>query len=368
MPFKKKNVIIILLIAVTLLAIIIIKISSGQQKPILSAPVVVIGNAVRGEIVKSESLTGNILPIQQANIYSKVNGNIEKIFVDIGDHVKQNQILSLIDTTIYSENAKQAKANLMQASANYENSQVIYHRNLNLFNQKLIAKEDLDNSKTAMDIAFAQEESAKASYSNTLTQLGYCKISAPFDGYITQRMLDPGAYVTSSGSSQGTIIFTLMNVDQLKSIVNVPEKDVPLLSKIQGILIKADALPNEIFNAKLKKISEAVDLSTRTMAIEVDVENYKSQLKPGMFATITLILDKKPNALILPNEVIQNSDSGNYVYVVNPDSTVARKFVKIGIQQDNNIEILSGVNEQDKIVFVGQSLIKDKMKIKIAKK
>lgn len=367
MPMKKRNILITSIIVLVFLILIIIKVTSAPEKRGVPIPVVVLGTAVKGEIVKSESLTGDVMPIQQANIYSKVSGNIDKIFVDIGDAVRENQVLALVDTTIYSQNMKQARANYTQTSANYENAQVIYQRNQKLFEQKLIAKEDLDNSKTAMDIAFAQKEAAQANYSNALTQLSYCKITAPFGGYITKRMLDPGAFVASSGSTQGTILFTLMNVNQLKSIVNIPEKDVPLLSKILDIQIKADALPGQTFKAKLKKISQAVDLSTRTMAVEIDIENNSKLLKPGMFVTVNLILDHKSDAMIVPNQVVQNDDSGDYVFVMNPDTTVSKKYVKLGIRQDTKDEILSGLNGSEKVVFVGQSLIKDKMKVKIAK-
>ncbi len=365
---KKKTIIITSILILIVVALVILRLnntsSAGRGIP---TPVIVRGNAVRGEIIKSESLTGDILPVQQATIYSKVSGNIEKIFVDIGDQVKQNQILALIDTTIYSQNTKQSKANYMQASANSENVRLNFERNKKLFEQNLIARQDLDNAKTAMDVANAQKEAANANYTNTLTQLSYCRITAPFSGTITKRMLDPGAYVTSSGSSQGTNLFTLMNVDRLKSIINIPEKYVPLLNKIESINVQADALPGKIFSAKLKKISDAVDLSTRTMAVEVDIENTSRILKPGMFATITLVLERKPDALILPNQVVLNDDNGNYVYLVNADSTVTKKYLQLGIQQDNKDEILSGVNDSDKIVFVGQSLIKDKMKVKISK-
>ncbi len=365
---NKKRITIIAAIIIVIGFLIFLRFSndSSTQRG-KTTPVIVEGRAVRGEIIKTESLTGDILPVQQATIYSKVGGNIEKIFVDIGDRVQGNQILALIDTTIYAQNVRQSRANYMQAEANYENTSVNFERNKKLFEQNLIAKQDLDNAKTAMDVAGAQKEAAYASYTNSLTQLSYCKIRAPFGGTITKRMLDPGAYVTSSGSSQGTDLFTLMNVNNLKSIVNVPEKYVPLLNKIQGIEVEADALPGKIFSVKLKKISDAVDLSTRTMAVEIDIENPTSVLKPGMFADITLILERKPEALILPNQVVLNDDNGNFIYKINPDSTVSKQYVQIGIQQDNRDEILSGVNDGDRIVFVGQSLIKDKMKVKISK-
>jgi membrane fusion protein (multidrug efflux system) len=159
-----------------------------------------------------------------------------------------------------------------------------------------------------------------------------------------------------------------MNVNRLKSIVNVPEKDVPVLDKVIDIQVIADALPGKIFNARLEKISESVDLSTRTMAVEVDIDNPARLLKPGMFATINLILERKSDALILPDDVVLNDDQGDFVYRINPDSTVSKNYVKIGIRQNNKDEVLSGITENERLVFVGQSLIKDKMKVRLTGK
>jgi membrane fusion protein, multidrug efflux system len=367
MSYKKKSIYLFIILAV-IVAFVALKIaSSSTEKRGIPQPLVVKGNASRGTIVNSLSFTGDIMPVQQATIYSKVNGNLEKIFVDIGSYVSQNQTLALIDTTIYAQNLKLANANYLQADVTFQNNKINYERNKKLFEQNLIARQDLENSKTAMDASMAQKEAAYANYSNAVTQLSYCKVTAPFSGIITKRFFDQGAYLNSSGSSSNSSLFVLMNVSQLKSYLNVPEKNVPLLNKVTGIQVTADALPNTIFNAVIKKISEAVDLTTRTMQIEIDIENSGKILKPGMFANINLILDKKENTLILPNQVVQDDDKGNFVYLINPDSTVTKKYVKLGIKQDTRFEVLSGITENDPVVFVGQNLVRDKMKVKIAK-
>jgi|WetSurMetagenome_2_1015567.scaffolds.fasta_scaffold70828_2 membrane fusion protein, multidrug efflux system len=368
MHLTKKSYLIAGCVIIILLVIIIIKIMSGDSsKRPISKPIVVIGKLSKGEIQRSESLTGDILPIQQANIYSKVNGNIENNFVDIGSRVSNNQILALIDTTIYSQNANQAKANYMQARANYQNAILNYDRNKKLLEQNLVAQQDLDNAKTSFDIAFAQQEAAKAVYNNTVTQLSYCKITAPFAGTITKRNFDSGSYVTATTNAQGSILFVLMNTSRLKTIVNVPERSVPYLLGVKKITLIADAFPNKIFNARISKISQAVDLTTRTMAVEIEIDNSGSLLKPGMFATVQFVSENKSSSNIIPNQVALNDENGDFVYVVNPDTTVSKKYIQIGIKMDDKLEILSGLSENDQIVFVGQTLIKDKMKVKIAK-
>ena len=368
MHLSKKSYIIAGSVIFVLLLIFIIKIASGDSsKRQIPKPVIVIGKLSKGDIQNTESFTGDILPIQQASIFSKVNGTIEKNYVNIGSRVSNNQILTLIDTTIYSQNAKQAKANYMQALANSQNSKLNYERNKKLLDQKLVAQQDLDNAKAAYDIALAQQQAAEAVYNNAATQLSYCKITAPFTGTITKRNFDPGSYITATTNAQGSVLFMLMNIDRLKTVVNVPERSVPNLSSVKEVIVTADAIPNKKFSARISKISQAIDLTTRTMAVEIEIDNSGFQLKPGMFAAIQFVTDKKPNSNIIPNQIALNDEKGDFVFTLNPDTTVSKKYIKIGIKMDDKLEILSGLDENDRIVFVGQTLIKDKMKVKIAK-
>jgi cobalt-zinc-cadmium efflux system membrane fusion protein len=142
---------------------------------------------------------------------------------------------------------------------------------------------------------------------------------------------------------------------------------VPYLSTIKDVEVIADAIPNKKFSARISKISQAVDLSTRTMAVEIEINNPGAILKPGMFATVQLVTEKKTNSDIIPNQIALSDEQGDFVYVLNPDTSVSKKYVKIGIRMDDKLEVLSGLNETDRIVFVGQSIIRDKMKVKIAK-
>ena len=329
-------------------------------------PSVKVETAQRGTIEKTLSFTGDIAAIQQASIFSKVGGNLEQEYTNIGSFVHEGQLLALVDTTIYSQNARQAKASFMQAEATLINAKMNYERNKSLMEQNLIAKQELDNSETAYRVAVAQHEAAGASYRNALTQLGYCKVIAPFTGYITRRFLDPGAYATTSSNVSGSTLFTLMDIGKVKTIVNVLEKQIPLLGKIKEADIKVDAYPNQVFKGRISRISEQLDLSTRTMPIEVDVDNPSNLLKPGMFATVSLILEKKDNALILPAQVVLHDNLGDYVYTLSNDSIVHKTYVKVGIAQDNVDEIVSGISASDKIVFVGQDLVKDGQKVKVS--
>jgi RND family efflux transporter MFP subunit len=370
---KKKKIILITFIVIFLLILAagavykIISSNSESSKRPAQLTNIIVGKVIRKDIARVENLTGNILSDQQASIYSRVNGNIEKIYVNIGDRVANGQIIALIDTTIYSQNVKLSAASHDQSIANLANAKLAYERNKTLLEQNLISKQEVDNSRTAYEVALSQKNGAAANYTNALTQLSYCKVIAPFSGVITKRFFDPGVYVTATANSPSSILFTLTDIDRLKAKVYIPEKEVPLLDNILDIEVIADALPNNTYNAKLRKVSQSIDLDTRTMECEIDINNTDKLLKPGMFIKINLILEKKYNVHTLPNNVVQADQSGSYIFIVNTDNTVTKKYVQLGVSQDNIYEILSGIDENDDIVFTGQNVLSDGSKIKIAK-
>ena len=150
-------------------------------------------------------------------------------------------------------------------------------------------------------------------------------------------------------------------------MVNVLEKDIPILDQVENASITTGTYPGEVFSASLKKMSQQVDLNTRTMPVEIDIVNNDSKLKPGMFVSIELVIKKSDNALILPAQCVLKDEKGSYVYLVGSDSTAQTKYVTLGIQQDNNDEILTGLSENDKVIFSGQGLLKSGSKVRIVK-
>jgi RND family efflux transporter MFP subunit len=157
------------------------------------------------------SYNADVLPIQQANIYAKINGNLERMYVDIGQHVAEGQLLALIDTLELSQLAQQAQAT-------YENALRNFERAKDLADQQLIAKQELDNTIATLKVA-------KANYDAAFTRLRYAHINAPLSGYITKRLVDAGVNLKSNDIA----LQTLMNTDKMKIYVSVLEKDIPLI-------------------------------------------------------------------------------------------------------------------------------------------
>jgi RND family efflux transporter MFP subunit len=368
MSKKKKWVIVISFVLVLVLAFFVyyrinenLKAAQKQNKPPQTVETTL---PERGDIASELSFSGDVLAVQQTNIYSRVTGNIQRIYVEIGDYVNSGKMLAQIDPSTFIQSVKQNEGLLNQAKANLENNKVNLARIQVLFDKGLAPQGDLDNAATLVKVTEAQVQTAEANYSNARLQLSYCNITAPFSGYITKRFLDQGSLV-SSGTSNS--IFILSNISKLKIMVSVLEKDIPLLEGVKDVTVKTDAYPDKEFSAQFRKMSQSVDISTRTMPVEVDIDNNDNLLKPGMFARVELVLDKHNGVLIVPLQCVRKDESGSFVFTVSDDLTAVKKYVQTGLQSDNKIEIESGLNDNEKVISVGQELVKENSKVKLFK-
>jgi membrane fusion protein (multidrug efflux system) len=338
--------------------------SNKQTNP---KPTVELTSTKRGNLQNKLSYTGDVLASEQANIYSRVAGNIQKIYVNTGDFVRQGKLLAEIDRSIYLQALRQTDGLYKQAKATVDNNRVNYDRNKELYEKGLIPKADFDNARTTLTVSEAQVEAALANFRNAQTTLSYCTIAAPFSGYITKRLLDRGSYIAIGGNSQSTVIFVISDISQVKVMVNVLEKDIPILDMVEEANITSGTYPDETFKAVVKKMSQLIDVNTRTMPVEIGITNKDGKLKPGMFVNIELVIKKVENAVILPSQCVLKDDKGSFVYQVGSDSTVQAKYVEVGLQQDNNTQIISGLGDDDKVVSSGQALLKPGIKVRIAK-
>jgi membrane fusion protein (multidrug efflux system) len=339
----------VVIMIIVIAAVVVLRIRSLTHKPPAfgHAPTPVKVSKPERQLMTNEiQYDGNVVAIQQTSIVSKVSGSLEQVLVDIGDAVQKNQVLAVIDSV---ESYQQA----LEAEATYGNNELNYQRTKELLDQNLVAKEVLDNAETAM-------KTSKAIYELAKTTLGYTRILAPFSGYITSRYVDPGALI----SANNTELFTLMDLSSLKVTINVLEKDTPLIPTLKKAAIVADALPEIKFEGKIARYSHAVDQTTRTMKVEIDVPNSNLLLKPGMFVTATIIISEHPDAITVPTAAAMKDNQGSYVYVVEED--IARRApVQTGIQQNNMTEIVSGLTGDEDVITTGQHLARDGAPVKV---
>ena len=339
----KKNKVILIVAACVIAAAIVFRIltgnaaSDGRRQ---SVPLVKVQKPTRESVTYSLQFTGDMIAVRQASIYAKVSGNLERVHVDIGSAVGAGQLLALIDTTeLYQQ--------YQQASATFENARANYHRTKELSEQNLVARQEIDNADAALKVA-------RANYELASTRLSYARITSPFSGFITKRYLDPGALVTASTTS----LFMLMDLEAMKVIVNVLERDIPRIKEGKQAQVTVDAYPGQEFTGIVRRSAEAVDLATRTMGVEVDIPNRNRLLKPGMFARVTLVVDEHRNAITVPTQSVLSDDQGSFVFVAMND-TAKRITVNIGAEQNSRTERLKGLSGDESIITTGQQFVKD---------
>jgi membrane fusion protein (multidrug efflux system) len=200
---------------------------------------------------------------------------------------------------------------------------------------------------------------AAANFDNAKTRLSYCRIRAPFSGFITKKFLDRGALVQTTNS----VIFTLMKMDSVKVVVNIQEKHIPFISRGRKTVITVDALPGKKFYGVVGRIGQALDLATRTLPVEVNILNKAYELKPGMFAGVEIIMDAHKNALVVPNDAVMKDKKSSYVFI-NENGKARRADVSIGLDQDGYTEILSGLSGSEDVITTGQQFVRNGGKVK----
>jgi len=375
-------VILAVLLVVTLVGLVAFRlVSNAGKKELRKERIISVTTMmpVRKDLDVRLTYTADIQPYQLVNIFSRVDGYIAKIHVDRGDFVKAGQLLVEIDHTDYVHAVNRAKANLAAARANVlsqeatiVNAKLNLERQRSLVKDQYVAQQDVDNAQAAYDVSVAQAVSLRAqvhqmevALQQAETNLSYSYIRAPFEGSVSIRNLDAGAFVSGSTGSTSTLsrgILVLQDITTLRVMLDVVEKDVPLVQIGQPAELRADAYPGRIFRGKVTRVVQALDRNTRTMTVEVDLPNPDRALKGGMFARVELLVGVHANALQIPIDAVTRLESDQYVYIVE-DGKARRVPVVLGIQSNGLIEITKGLTGTEPVIVSGKDLVTDGIKV-----
>jgi membrane fusion protein (multidrug efflux system) len=366
---------VILLFAV--MALVVFRLSSGAKTDARKGRVITVGtlSPIRQDLEVRLTYTADLIPNQLVNVFSRVDGYIAKIYVDKGDLVKANQLLVEIDHTDFVHAVNQAKANLVSAKAKVvqqdaavRNAKLTLDRMQALIKDQFVSQQDLDNAQVNYDAALALMDSLRAqvrqmevALAQAETNLAYSYIRAPFAGFIAERNLDPGAYVSGTTASTSTLsrgILSLHDVDTIRTLIEVVEKDVPLVKLGQRAEVRAEAYPNETFDGTVTRIVQALNRATRTMTVEVDLPNRDHRLKGGMFARVELLVDKHPLAVQIPLDAVSRLEEFQYVYIIQ-DGKAHQVPVELGIRVENRVEVLKGLTGDEQLIVAGKDLVSE---------
>lgn len=296
-------------------------------------------------------LPGNIQAFTDAPIYARTNGYLKKWYVDIGAHVKSGQLLAEIDTPEVDQQLQQARANLNTAQANYRLSQITANRYQELKNTDSVAKQDVDNAVGDFQAKAAMVASSEYQVKYLEQLESFKRIYAPFDGVITARNTDIGQLI-DSGSSGGAAkaLFQIAATRTLRVYINVPQQYSQSAKTGLNADLTLAELPGRKFKGRLVRNAESIAASSRTLLVEVDVDNPTGELLPGAYTEVHLKLPSDIPTFILPvNSLIFRSE-GLRVATVPDGAHAALIPIILGRDFGNEVEVVSGLTGEEKII------------------
>src|SRR5271163_4415537 len=296
-------------------------------------------------------LPGNVQPYISSHIYARTNGYLKKWYSDIGAHVKQGELLAVIETPEVDQQLEQARSNLLTAQANLELASITKTRYQGLLKSNAVAQQDVDNAVGTYNANKAIVEADKATVEQYSALVSFEKIYAPFDGVITARNTDIGDLI-NSGSSSGvkTDLFHIVQPKTLRVYVNVPEEYSQGVKTGMTADLSLAEFPGRKFQGKLVRTSDDINMTTRTLLIEVDVDNPSGTLLTGSYAEVHLAVPSQASTYLLPVNTLLFRSEGLRVGVVR-DGQVVLTTVTPGHDFGNEIEIVSGLKQDDQVII-----------------
>jgi len=303
----------------------------------------------RGSITRSITLPGEIKAYQQATLYAKVAGYLKTITVDKGDQIKAGDLIADIEVPELLAEETRYKAEVEVADIDY--------KRLSESQKKapdLVTPQSVDDAKGKWDVA-------KANLQRTQTLLNFAKITAPFSGIVTKRLVDPGAFIpaaTSGSAAQNAAIVTLADFNIVRVQVAVPEIESSLVATGQPAKVNVEELSGRNFTGTITRFSYALDEASRTMLAEIELPNPKLELRPGMYANIKIGIEQKDNALLAPVEALVVEKAGASVFTI-ADSKAKKTRIQTGFNDGTNVEIVSGIKADQQVILIGKQSLAD---------
>jgi RND family efflux transporter MFP subunit len=352
------------------------------------APTVAVAKATTEDLSHDLALTAEFRPFQEVDLMAKVAGYVKSISVDVGDRVKQGQVLAILEIPEMADDRARAQAGvdrsqaevtrakdqLQQAQSAHDIAHLSYTRLDSVSKQKpgLVAQQEIDDAHGKDLVAEAQISAARsnmaaaeeqvhvneAELQRIKTMFDYTRVTAPFSGVVTKRYADTGSMIQAgtASSSQAMPLVRLSENSLLRLILPVPESAVPTVRIGQEVEVRVPTM-NRSFPGRVARFSDKVTMTTRTMDTEVDVPNADLLLIPGMYAEVHLTLDRRNRVLTIPVAAIDlgSDTSSAQVVVITSDNRVEIRKIQIGLETATRVEVKAGLKEGDMVVIGNRS-------------
>jgi RND family efflux transporter MFP subunit len=296
-------------------------------------------------------LPGNVQPFISSPIFARTNGYLEHWYFDIGAHVKKGQLLAVISSPEVDQQLQQARSNLLTAKANLELASITKDRYQGLKKSNAVSQQDVDNAVGTYNANKAIVDADQAAVDQYAALVSFEKVYAPFDGVITARNTDIGDLINSgSNANVKTDLFHIAQPGMLRVYVNVPEEYSPQTRPGLTAELKLAEFPGRMFTGKLVRTADAINYTTRTLLVEVDVNNPSGQLLSGAYAEVHFKVPGQVSTYILPVDTLLFRKEGLNVVVVE-DGKAKLAAVAPGRDFGDSIEIVSGLHGDESVIM-----------------
>lgn len=351
---------------------------AASEKSAAQRPVVIASAAHLALSKDGIDLPGNLQALIESPLFARANGFMKTRLVDIGDRVKAGQLMAEIETPELDQQIAQSRAALAQSEAAIKELQAdieLSHANLNLATVTLdrwdhlatkgaVSKQEHDEKRADFDVKKAQADRAEASLAtaqqtvraseadlNRLQEMkGFARVTAPFDGIVTERLIDIGTLINSGNDGSGKEMFRVARLTPLRIFVNVPQTYVQQIHPGQRAQLHVQELPNQAFPAAVERIANSLDASSRSMLVILQTPNAAGTLYPGMYVEVHFAAGQAKPLLRVPGDTVMLTKNGPRVAVVGPDRIVHFRPVTLGEDLGSEIEILSGLHAGDLVI------------------
>ncbi len=322
----------------------------------------------RGDMSESLSVVGNLIGAATVEAVPKVAGRLETVNVRLGDRVARGQRLAKVEDREILEQVKQAQASfevsaatVRQREADLKLAQTNLDRSRSLYERQLIPRQTFDDTDARYQAAAAALDLARAQYSQAQARLDELKINlanttiiSPVAGFVGKRVLDPGAWVTPN-----SVFISVVDIGVVRLIANVVEKDLRRITQGMKADVSVDAFPGETFEGRIAHVAPVLDPATRTAQIEVEVQNSTFRLKPGMYAKVDFVVERKEKTLVVPANAVVDLRGQKGVFLPDEGDVARFKPVSVGMSQPEQIEILEGLTEGMRVVTTGAAALRE---------
>jgi RND family efflux transporter MFP subunit len=320
----------------------------------------------RQDLFNEVTIPAEFRAYAEVDLHAKVSGYVQQMKVDFGDQVKAGQLLAKLEVPELDDELRLARASEARAEADYRNANQVYTRLLSVEkdNPNLVAQQELDTAEAKNNSGEALLAAAKAEVEKYQTLIAYTRITAPFDGVITHRYVDPGALIQAGTASQTQSLPVVRVSDTYRLRLDFPVsvgyvKDVHTGDPVE---VRVESLGGKTIQGTISRFARKVDDDTRTMMTEIEVPNPTLELVPGMYAKVILKVEKRPLALTIPTEAV-SSDKSPTVFLINRQQEVEERSVTLGLETPTRYEVKAGLQDGDLVMIGSRSEVKPGQKV-----